>query len=100
MFAERLLQVGLHPVGIGHAAGWAHRLTRFRECFCAMRGHDLLLHFERRRLSLRCVKCGWDSPGWSIGRSQPRYGGPMRLTGGVRDESSRRVVQPGGSPMR
>jgi hypothetical protein len=44
------------------------------------------------------VKCGWDSPGWSIGRSQPRYGAPMLLTGGVRDESSRRVVQPGGSP--
>ena len=39
---------------------------RVRIAFCALHGHDLLLHFERgRRVCLRCVNCGHETPGWS-----------------------------------
>ena len=41
-----------------------------RRAFCAVRRHDLFLQFEPRRLSLRCVDCGWESPGWTL--DQPR----------------------------
>lgn len=42
-----------------------------RRGFCALHGHDVVLHFEPRRVSLRCVSCGWDSSGWTIDR--PRF---------------------------
>jgi hypothetical protein len=39
---------------------------RVRIALCALHGHDLLLHFERgRRVCLRCVNCGHETPGWS-----------------------------------
>lgn len=34
--------------------------------FCAVRGHDSVLHFERNRVRLRCTSCGYDSPGWEV----------------------------------
>ena len=40
--------------------------ARIRQGLCALRGHDLLLHFESNRLSLRCASCRWESPGWTI----------------------------------
>ena len=45
--------------GLGH-------LDQF---LCAIRGHELFSHFEPGRLSLRCVSCGYESPGWEIGRT-------------------------------
>jgi hypothetical protein len=45
--------------------------TGFRhvgQFICAIRGHELFMHFEPRRLSLRCESCGYESPGWEIGR--------------------------------
>jgi hypothetical protein len=51
----------------GHAARWASAVvSRIRHGLCAVRGHDLVMHFERRRLSLLCSKCGWNSTGWTI----------------------------------
>lgn len=36
-----------------------------QEALCALRGHDLMLHVERgRRICLRCVTCGHETPGW------------------------------------
>jgi hypothetical protein len=37
-----------------------------RQAFCALRGHELLLHFEPDRLSLRCLVCGAETPGWQL----------------------------------
>ncbi len=34
--------------------------------FCAVRGHDSVLHFEENRVRLRCTSCGYDSPGWEV----------------------------------
>jgi hypothetical protein len=75
MFADRLLHVGLYapPMSAAQIARLAFlALSRVRQFLCAIRGHDLRLHFERRRLSLQCSMCGWDSPGWTIDRSAPQ----------------------------
>jgi len=57
---ERLLMVGrqIHSWG--------------RRTLCAARGHDMLLHSEPGRLSLRCPSCGTETPGWRIDVS-PRF---------------------------
>jgi hypothetical protein len=42
-------------------------LGHLGQFLCAMRGHELFLRFEPRRLSLRCESCGYESPGWELG---------------------------------
>jgi len=46
--------------------------TRVGQFFCAMRGHDSILHFEGNRVMMRCTSCGHDSPGWEISGHGPR----------------------------
>ena len=41
-------------------------IHRLRQMMCGLHGHDAVLHFERNRLSLQCVTCGLESPGWAI----------------------------------
>jgi hypothetical protein len=33
---------------------------------CALSGHRMVLHFERDRLSLQCLGCGAETPGWRL----------------------------------
>jgi hypothetical protein len=40
--------------------------TRLCQVACGLRGHDLLRHFEAGRVTLRCVDCGAETPGWTI----------------------------------
>ena len=48
-------------------------LYRMQQYVCALQGHNLLLHLETNRLSLRCATCGWDTPGWNVaGRANKR----------------------------
>ena len=50
---------------------------------CAFRGHEDYLHFERNRVYLQCVACGYESPGWTIGERPSAAGlkpGPTRAT--------------------
>ena len=46
--------------------------ARARQFFCGLRGHDSLLNFERGRLSLMCVSCGHETPGWDVGSLSAR----------------------------
>ena len=46
--------------------------SMFRRLTCAVRGHRTVLHFEPRRLALRCIECGYETPGWSLGEFMPR----------------------------
>ena len=75
MFAERVTdRRGSHWSWslVVQADEWAGRVRAcVRRGLCRIRGHDLLLHFEPHRLSLRCVDCGWDSSGWMVER--PRF---------------------------
>jgi len=41
--------------------------TWLRQSFCALNGHDRYLHVEGSRVTLRCVGCQHDSPGWETG---------------------------------
>jgi len=43
-------------------------IRRAGQFMCGVRGHVLFMHFEPQRLSLQCVWCGYESPGWEIGR--------------------------------
>ena len=38
-----------------------------RRAGCGLGGHMMLRHFEPGRLSLQCVRCGEQTPGWTIG---------------------------------
>jgi hypothetical protein len=42
-----------------------------RQTCCSLHGHDTMLHFEQERMSLRCVSCGHETPGWSLDEVPP-----------------------------
>jgi hypothetical protein len=42
-----------------------------RQAFCAIHGHDTMLHFQHERMSLRCVSCGHETPGWTLNQARP-----------------------------
>jgi hypothetical protein len=57
----------------GHARiGMLGRAVEFmHQTLCGLRGHDSLLHFEEERMSMRCVSCGHDTPGWELNEVPP-----------------------------
>ena len=38
-----------------------------RQSLCGLQGHDRYLHVDGSRVTLRCVGCKHDSPGWDTG---------------------------------
>ena len=42
-----------------------------RQAYCGIHGHDTMLHYEQERMSLRCVSCGHETPGWSLDEVPP-----------------------------
>ena len=54
------------------APGFSDRMVRrVRQILCGLHGHDRLLHFEEDRMSLKCVSCGHESPGWDLDATRP-----------------------------
>jgi hypothetical protein len=51
-----------------------------RQAYCAIHGHDTMLHFQHERMSLRCVSCGHETPGWALNQVPPR----VKLRGDAR----------------
>jgi hypothetical protein len=45
---------------------WA--MKRAGQMRCAITGHNALLRYEPKRLSLQCATCGYESPGWELSR--------------------------------
>ena len=45
---------------------WNRVFDVVRQFVCGLHGHDELLHFEPRRLSMRCTTCGHETPGWEL----------------------------------
>jgi hypothetical protein len=41
-------------------------LDWLRQSYCALHGHDTMLHFEKERMFLQCVSCGHRTPGWEL----------------------------------
>ncbi len=43
------------------------RLVRqARQLICGVGGHDMLMHFDKKRVSLVCTNCDYESPGWKL----------------------------------
>ena len=57
-----------------HTAGsiMNRAVARFGQLLCGLRGHDSVLHFEGKRVMMRCTSCGHDSPGWEVSGRAPR----------------------------
>jgi hypothetical protein len=55
-------------------------VARVSQFLCGLRGHDSVLHFEGKRVNMRCTSCGHDSPGWDVSGRGPRqsYEGDAR----------------------
>lgn len=54
------------------AVGFGGRaLVWLRQMLCGLHGHDTMLHFEQERMSLRCVSCGHETPGWDLNEVPP-----------------------------
>lgn len=45
---------------------------RLSQLMCGVRGHDAMLHFEDKRVMMRCTSCGYDTPGWEVSGRAPR----------------------------
>jgi len=50
----------------------ARVVTRVGQVFCGLHGHDSVLHFEGKRVMMRCTSCGHDTPGWEVSSQRPR----------------------------
>ena len=57
--------------------------TKLHQFVCGLHGHDSLLHFERGRMSLKCVSCGHESPGWEIRKRARGDGAGVSAAHGV-----------------
>lgn len=44
-----------------------------RQFVCGLHGHDTFLNYEKSRLSMRCITCGYETPGWDL-KAAPRPG--------------------------
>jgi len=56
----------------GKMDGFGGRIMdRLRQLFCGLHGHDTMLHFDKDRMSLRCVSCGHETPGWELNEVRP-----------------------------
>ena len=74
-----LLQHDDRPMGARVAAMAQFLLSRGYQAFCGLRGHHMLLHFEPDRLSLRCLTCGAQTPGWRLDPSPHLRRGRPRI---------------------
>jgi len=74
-YPQQLTSVG-REASVGHeTTGTAFVLrtaARLGQLLCAIGGHDAMLHFEGKRLMMRCTSCGYDTPGWEISDRAPR----------------------------
>ena len=66
--------------GQATASGMKRAISRFGQFLCGLRGHDAVLHFEGKRVMMRCTSCGHDTPGWETAERAPqrRYDGDAR----------------------
>ena len=65
----------LTATGVGQAQAGAivaRAFTRVGQLLCGIRGHETVMHFEGKRIMMRCTSCGHDTPGWEISDRAPR----------------------------
>jgi hypothetical protein len=64
-------QEGLRTMSSAPGGRVARVMELLRQTMCGLGGHDTLLHFEDERMSLRCVSCGHETPGWDLNETPP-----------------------------
>jgi hypothetical protein len=60
------------PRASSQGAFLSRAVARVGQWLCGLRGHDSVLHFEGKRVMMRCTSCGHDTPGWDISGRGPR----------------------------
>ena len=55
---------------------WENVASRLSQLICGLSGHQLLLNAEPGRLSLKCMSCPYETPGWTI--KEKAYDGRVR----------------------
>jgi hypothetical protein len=70
-YAERLPSMEpasrfLHNLGSRTMAVAIVASERLFQAVCGLGGHTLALRFEPTRMSLHCLNCGHNTPGWTI----------------------------------
>ena len=74
MFVIRLCNVSTDMRNLRRPGGvlWNRMMTApLQRLVCVIRGHEDYLHFEKDRMYLQCVACGYASPGWSMESRRP-----------------------------
>jgi hypothetical protein len=69
-------------------------VERVRHAVCALHGHDALLQFERGRMYLKCVSCGYESPGWTVRERETRPAAPRQAPAVIHEVPRRRRFLP------
>jgi hypothetical protein len=75
-------------LGVLNEASWTVAAW-VRQAGCALTGHDMIRHFEPRRVSLQCMHCGVETAGWNlhIGPEEPAAPVPYRLPAKAADHA-------------
>lgn len=68
---QQLTAAGI-GLAIAQGAFLSRAVARIGQWVCGLRGHDAVLHFEGKRVMMRCTSCGHDTPGWEINARGPR----------------------------
>ena len=68
-YPQQFTSVGQETTGTAFVLRTA---TRLGQLLCGIRGHDAVLHFESKRVMMRCTSCGYDTPGWELSDRGPR----------------------------
>lgn len=50
----------------------ARAVTRLNQTMCGLTGHDALRHLSGTRVTMRCMSCGHETPGWEVSGRGPR----------------------------
>jgi hypothetical protein len=69
----RQLAMGERPAVESPARGIMARLaSRLSQALCGLTGHDAVLHFEGKRVMMRCTSCGHHTPGIEVSGHGPQ----------------------------
>ncbi len=56
----------------------SHTFDWLRTTACGICGHEMQMVMEPDRLSLRCLRCAHNTPGWQVGARHRDWGRPTR----------------------
>jgi hypothetical protein len=73
-YPQQLTAIDSSPADAAAARGglMARVVARLGQTLCGLSGHDAVLHFEGKRVMMRCTSCGHDTPGWEVNERGPR----------------------------